>query len=61
MLWRLLAVAALVAQTADAGCTQNVLINPTLWNFTCTLIDGTHQPLSRFFGRVVLVENTASM
>jgi len=56
-----LAAVALLVQTAYAGCTQTVLTNPSLWNFTCTLVDGTSQPLSRFFGRVVLVENTASM
>jgi len=51
-------VAALLATTAAAGCTQN---GPSLWNFTCTALDGTPTPLSKFYGKVVLVENVASM
>jgi len=51
-------VAALLATTAAAGCTQN---GPSIWNFTCTALDGTPTPLSKYYGKVVLVENVASM
>jgi len=51
-------VAALLVATASAACTQN---GPTLWNFTCTALDGTQTPLSKYIGSVVLVENMATM
>jgi len=44
-----------------AGCKTSVPLNPTISNFTCTSLDGTDLPLSRYYGKVVLVENVASM
>jgi len=32
-----------------------------LWNFTCTDLGGAAVDLSRYAGRVVLIENVASM
>jgi len=44
-----------------AGCKTTVPVNPTINNFTCTALDGTDLPLSKFLGKVVLIENVASM
>jgi len=44
-----------------AGCRTTVPVNPSIFNFTCTALDGTDLPLSRFYGKVILVENVASM
>jgi glutathione peroxidase-family protein len=32
-----------------------------LANFTCALLDGTSMDFKQFLGKVVLIENTASM
>jgi len=56
-----LLTAALLVHVVYAGCKTSVPLNPTISNFTCTSLDGTDLPLSRYYGKVVLVENVASM
>jgi hypothetical protein len=55
---RRLLAAALLVVVVNAACSQK---GNLLWNFTCTDLSGTAMNFQKFAGKVVLIENTASM